>query len=182
VGALQGLLSWGGPLFSSNLTRKRTMFSSRNVYVLRPLHLSDPAELQTMRWYVTSFPDGAFELRRHKCANAAITVYGPKHERSRELYDLCLLECRRVMYDRLPSRPAMPGRLHGTREAWMAHYAHLLSSIEFTKFATLTKNLSPFVVVLIDPHSRRLDRNPTIGRQNLLWVLNGHPAAVPLFV
>ena len=126
-----------------------------------------------MRWYVTSFPDGAFELRRHKCANAAITVYGPKHERSRELYDLCLLECRRVMYDRLPSRPAMPGRLHGTREAWMAHYAHLLSSIEFTKFATLTKNLSPFVVVLIDPHSRRLDRNPTIGRQNLLWVLNG---------
>jgi hypothetical protein len=55
---------------------------------------------------------------------------------------------------------------------------------EFSKFVTLTKNLSPFVVVLIDPQSRsrRLDRNPTICRQNLLWVINGHPDAVPLFV
>jgi hypothetical protein len=52
---------------------------------------------------------------------------------------------------------------------------------EFSKFVTLTKSLSPFVVVLIDPQSRsrRLDRNPTICRQNLLWVTNGHPDAKP---
>jgi len=29
--------------------------------------------------------------------------------------------------------------------------------------------------------SRRLDRNPTIRRENLTWILNGHPNAVPLF-
>jgi len=65
----------------------------------------------------------------------------------------------------------------------MVNYAHLLSSAEFTKFATLTRNLSPLVVVLIDPQSRsrRLDRNPTISRRNLLWVIHGHPHAVPLF-
>jgi hypothetical protein len=39
------------------------------------------------------------------------------------------------------------------------------------------------LVVLIAPQSRsrRLDRNPTVGRENLLWILRGHPAAVPLF-
>jgi hypothetical protein len=45
----------------------------------------------------------------------------------------------------------------------MPRYAHLLDAGEFTKFAVLTRDLSPFVVVLIDPEarSRRLDRNPT---------------------
>jgi hypothetical protein len=48
----------------------------------------------------------------------------------------------------------------------------------------VTRNLSPFVVVLIDPQSRsrRLDRNPAISRKNLEWVLNGHPAAMHLFI
>jgi hypothetical protein len=65
----------------------------------------------------------------------------------------------------------------------MLRYAHLLNADEFTKFFTLTKGLNPFVVVLIAPHShsRRLDRNPRVTRQNLLWLLNGHPDAVPLF-
>jgi hypothetical protein len=65
----------------------------------------------------------------------------------------------------------------------MLRYAHLLYAHEFTKFVVLTKDLSPFVLLLIDPQSRsrRQDRNPTIGRQNLLWVINGHPDAVPLF-
>jgi hypothetical protein len=65
----------------------------------------------------------------------------------------------------------------------MLRYAHLLDAGEFTKFAVLTRDLSPFVVVLIDPEarSRRLDRNPTVTRQNLLWVLDGHPDAKPLF-
>jgi hypothetical protein len=97
-----------------------------------------------------------------------MVVYGLRHGRARELYVLCLLECRRVMFDTLPPRaPIAPGRLIGTREAWMVHYAHLLSADEFTKFATLTRSLSPFVVVLIDPQSRsrRLDRNPTISRR-----------------
>jgi hypothetical protein len=43
--------------------------------------------------------------------------------------------------------------------------------------------LAPFVILLVDPanRSRRQDRNPAIGRQNLLWVIDGHPGAVPLF-
>jgi hypothetical protein len=65
----------------------------------------------------------------------------------------------------------------------MRHYAHLLNADEFTKFVILVRDLSPFVIVLIDPESksRRRDRNPAIGRRNLEWVLNGHPDAVPLF-
>jgi hypothetical protein len=146
--------------------------------------LSDQAELQTMRWYVESFLNGAFELRRHQCADAAMAVYGLTHERSRELYDLRVLACRQVMYDTLPPRPAIaPGRLVGTRSAWMLRYAHLLDAAEFTKFVVLSHNLGAFIVMLIDPQSssRRLDRNPTVTRQNLLWILNGHPDAVPLF-
>jgi hypothetical protein len=65
----------------------------------------------------------------------------------------------------------------------MVRYAHLLDAAEFDKLVILARNLSPFIVLLIDPQSRsrRLDRNPTIGRQNLLWVIEGHPNAVPLF-
>jgi hypothetical protein len=58
-----------------------------------------------------------------------------------------------------------------------------VNSDELTKFVVLMRNLSPFVLVLISPESRsrRQDRNPAIGRENLLWIINGHPAAVPLF-
>jgi hypothetical protein len=46
-----------------------------------------------------------------------------------------------------------------------------------------TKGLNPFIILLIAPESRsrRLDRNPTVNRQNPLWVLYGHPDARPLF-
>jgi hypothetical protein len=146
--------------------------------------LTDPTEISMQRWYVDSFLDGAFELRRHECADAAMAVHSLNHTRSRELYDLTVLEVRRVLYDDLPPKqPIAAGRLVGTRGAWMTRYAHLMNAHEFTKFVTLTKNLSPFVIVLIDPQSRsrRQDRNPAIGRQNLLWIIHGHPSATPLF-
>ena len=65
----------------------------------------------------------------------------------------------------------------------MVRYRPLLSPAEFTKFVILTRNLGPFVLLLIDPDSgsRRQDGDPAIGRQNLESVLGGHPAAVPLF-
>ena len=49
---------------------------------------------------------------------------------------------------------------------WMTRYAHLMNSHEFSKFVVLTKGLSQFIRVLIDPQSRsrRLDRNPMICR------------------
>jgi hypothetical protein len=146
--------------------------------------LNDEAELSTQRWYVDSFTQDGFEARRHQCANAAMSVYSLSHARSRELYDLTMLEVRRVLYDDIKPKHAIPaGRLLGTRCAWMTRYEPLLTPSEFVKFVTLAKDLSPFVVLLVNPesHSRRRDRNPTIGRQNLEWVLSGHPAAVPLF-
>jgi hypothetical protein len=95
-----------------------------------------------------------------------------------------MLEVRRVVYDDIKRRePIAAGRLLGTRCAWMSRYKPLLNDPEFTKFAVLAKDLSPFILLLIDPESRsrRQDRNPAIGRQNLLWVIDGHPDAVPLF-
>jgi hypothetical protein len=65
----------------------------------------------------------------------------------------------------------------------MTRYAPLLDENEFTKFVGLMRNLSPFVLLLIDPQnrSRRQDRCPAITRRNLEFILDGHPDAVPLF-
>src|SRR3974377_2018946 len=98
---------------------------------------------------------------------------------------------------RLKTSPAKPEGRAGVRRLvyalftmpysriseWMTRYAHLMNSHEFSKFVVLTKGLSPFIRVLIDPQSRsrRLDRNPIICRHipvsdvltlflsNLLW-------------
>jgi hypothetical protein len=146
--------------------------------------LTEPLELAAQRWYIASFLADGFDSCRHECANAAMGAYSLSHERSRELYDLTMLEVRRILYDDVKRRPQIiPGQLNGTRCAWMTRYAPLLSPAEFTKFVILVRNLGPFVVMLIDPESRsrRQDRNPAIGRKNLEWVLNGHPDAAPLF-
>ena len=111
-------------------------------------------------------------------------VYNLRHERSRELYDLTVLEVRRVLYPDLPPRPQIaPGRLVGTRGAWMMRFAPLLNASEFTKFFVLARDLGPFVVLLVDPanRSRRQDRSAAVTRRNLEFVLNGHPDAVLLF-
>jgi hypothetical protein len=146
--------------------------------------LTDPLELSVQRWYIDSFTADGFESRRHECANAAMAVHNVSHGRSRELYDLTMLEVRRILYGDLKGRqPIVAGRLIGTRYAWLARYRPLLNESEFTKFVILVRNLSPFVLMLIDPErrSRRQDRNPAIGRQNLLWIINGHPSEKPLF-
>jgi hypothetical protein len=95
-----------------------------------------------------------------------------------------MLEIRRVLYDERKGKQPIPaGRLLGTRLAWMARYQPLLSEAEFTKFVILVRNLSPFVLMLINPQSRsrRQDRNPVIGRENLMCVLHKHPSATPPF-
>jgi hypothetical protein len=76
--------------------------------------LTDPVELSAQRWLVESFCADGFEHRRHECADAAMAVYGLNHDRSRELYDLTILELRRILYDNLSPRPQIaPGRLTG---------------------------------------------------------------------
>jgi hypothetical protein len=137
-----------------------------------------------MRWYVESFLGGAFELRRHQCAGAAQVVHGLSSERARQLYDLALLECRRVMHGSLPPWPAVePSRLIGRREAWMLRYLPLMNAAEFSKFFRLLRNLSPYVILIIDPSNRspRQDRCAKVTRRNIEFVLGGHPDALPLF-
>jgi hypothetical protein len=96
--------------------------------------LSDPHELEATRWLVDSFLAGAFELRRHECCDACTVVYGVGHDRARELFDLILLECRRLLYDDLPPRQLIAAaRLVGTRSHWVARFQPLLSADEFTK-------------------------------------------------
>jgi hypothetical protein len=146
--------------------------------------LSDSIEQDVQRWFVNSFINGAFELARHRCADAAMAVYGLSHSRSRELFDLTTLEIRRLMYGALPPRPAIvPGRLLGTRSAWLVTYRPLMDEGEFSKFFTLVRDLAPFVILLVDPinHSRRGDRSAQVSRRNIEFILSGHPAAVPLF-
>src|SRR5215469_14320417 len=97
---------------------------------------------------------------------------------------LTMLEVRRILYADLKRRaPVIPGKLLGTRCAWMSRYAPLLTADEFTKFVVLMRDLAPYLLFIIDPQNRghRSDRNPTIGRRNLELILNGHPDAVPLF-
>lgn len=146
--------------------------------------IEDANERDVQRWFVTSFCDERFSECRHQCANAAMAVYGVNHFRSRELYDLTMLEVRRVLYDDLQQRAQIaPGRLFGTRSSWLSRYASLMNPTEFTKFVALMRDLSPFVLLLIDPQarSRRPDRNPSISRKNIELILYGDPDAVPLF-
>ena len=50
------------------------------------------------------------------------------HSRSRELYDMTMLEVRRVLYPDLPPRRLIvPGQLLGTRYKWMVRYADLMN-------------------------------------------------------
>lgn len=146
--------------------------------------LSDEAEVSAQRWLIESFCQEGFASKRYVCTNHAASVFGLKPERAREIFDLSMLETRRVVFDVLPPQPTIAAaRLAGTRSAWMLRYAPLLDADEFSKFVTLTKGLNAFIVVLIAPktRSRRLDRNPTVSRQNLLWILHGQPDARALF-
>src|SRR4029077_20293914 len=97
-----------------------------------------------------------------------------------------MLEVRRALYDSVKQRTQIiPGRLLGTRSAWMSRYSPLLTESEFTRFVVLMRNLAPYLLLLIvDPtkaNNHRRDRNPTIGRQTLELILYGHPDAVSCF-
>ena len=81
-----------------------------------------------------------------------MNVFSLSHGWSRELYDLTMLEVRRVLYDDLPQRPQIPpGRLIGTRGAWMTRF----DAVEFTKFVTLTLNRRLSRLLRFRCHSRQ---------------------------
>jgi hypothetical protein len=148
--------------------------------------LTDQTELSAQCWFVESFLSDGFESRRHECANAAMGVYNLSHGRSRELYDLTMLEVRRILYDDVARnrRAIVPGQLNGTKIAWMTRYAPLMSvPVEFSKFVVLMRDLAPYVLLIVDRennNSHRHDRK-TVGRKNIELILNGNRDARPLF-
>jgi DNA-directed RNA polymerase specialized sigma24 family protein len=148
--------------------------------------LTDEIEISAQRWLIESFCQDGFAARRHTCSDICMGVYQLNHTRSRELHDLSALEVRRALYGDLKHREQIiPGRLLGTRSAWMTNYQSLLSLAEFTKFYFLMKNLAPYLLLLIvEPAkngSHRRDRSPAVDRRNLELILYGCPDAVPLF-
>jgi hypothetical protein len=141
------------------------------------------AEREAQKWYVESFIDAGFELRRHECADAAMKVYGLTHRRSRQLYDLTLLEIRRALWEETKHASVSRERLCGTKGLPLARYWNFLSPVEFTKFCCLMRDLAPYLVILVRPANaagiKAGDWNAV--RENLELILNGTPEATPLF-
>jgi hypothetical protein len=147
--------------------------------------LTDETEISAQRWFIESFCQEGFTARRHTCSDICMGVYQLSHARSRELHDLTALEVRRALYDDFkPPKRIASAELLGTRCAWMVDHRALMSESEFTKFVILLRGLAPYLLLIVDPAkngSHRRDRSPAVGRKNIELVLNGDPAAVPLF-
>lgn len=144
---------------------------------------TEAQERDAQKWYVESFIDAGFEMRRHQCADAAMKVYGLSHQRSRQLYDLILLEIRRALWDQTKHEPVTPAQLRGTKGLPLIRYTNFLTKAEFSKFAALMKDLAPLVVILVKPANEgRIKAGdwPAV-RENLKLVLDGTPEATPLF-
>jgi hypothetical protein len=138
-------------------------------------------ERECQKWYVQSFIDAGFQLRRHECADAAMKVYDLSHRRSRQLYDLTLLEIRRETWDETTHE--RPRDLRGTKGLPLLRYSNYLSKPEWPRFIGLMRDLAPYLVVLVKPDNERGIRAGTWSavRQNLEWILYGIPNATPLF-
>lgn len=141
------------------------------------------AERESQKWYLLSFWDAGFEMRRHECADACMKVYGLSHGRSRQLYDLTILSIRQTLWDETKHEPVTPANLCRTKGLPLLRYVNFLSPQEFSKFAALMNDLAPSLVVLVKPANEKRIRAgdwPAV-RENLELVLNGTPEAWPLF-
>jgi hypothetical protein len=145
---------------------------------------TDPFEREAQRWYVESFIDSGFELRRHECADAARKVYGLSHRRSRELYDFTLLEIRRILWQETKHGSPSRDGLAGTKSAPLLRYSNFLTPEEFGKLAVLMKDLATYLIILVKPENEAAIRRGEWEkvRENLLFILQGIPGATPLFV
>jgi hypothetical protein len=144
--------------------------------------VSDPGELQAMRWMVTSLVDASFDLKRHQIGDVAME-FGLTHARSRELCDATMLAIRRLLWDEIRPKTIGARSLRGTRQTPLAKYAPFLDEREFTKLVYLLRDLAPSQVV----EAKRANASaiaagdPTATRENLMLVLEGDPAARLLF-
>jgi Sigma-70 region 2 len=143
----------------------------------------DPYELQAQRWFIESFIDCGFRIRRHEASDAVMQVFGLDHARSRQLFDLTMVAVRREL---LPNRRltlVTPFDLRGTKIQALIRYAKYLSSEEFTRLATLLRDVAPSVVFTVNPENTFAMRHGDWQaiRENLLLVLNGSPTDRRLF-
>jgi hypothetical protein len=144
---------------------------------------TDSFEREAQRWYVESFIDAGFEMRRCECADAAMKVYGLSHRRARQLYDLTLLEIRRALWNEKKHSPVDLEQLRGTKGLPLLRYTNFLTPAEFSKFCLLMKDLAPYLVVLVKPGNETRIRAGQWDavRENLRLILEGMPEATPLF-
>jgi Sigma-70 region 2 len=140
-------------------------------------------ELSCSRWYLDSFIDAGFEMRRNEYAAAAKIVYGVAIARARELYDLTMLSIRRALYDPSRVRRIAPEELTCTKSNPWPLYAEYVSSEEFTKLVTLTRGLAPYILFVVNRNNekaiRKGDENAIRG--NLELILCGSETDGPLF-
>jgi hypothetical protein len=144
---------------------------------------TDPAELRAQKWYVESLISCAFKIRRHEASNCAMDVFGLDHVRSRQLFDLTMVAVRRELIPNRRLHPVSPFDLRGTKIQAVMRYAKYLSSAEFSRLATLLRDIAPSVVFTVRPANtaamRRGEREAI--RINLRLVLHGSPDDRPLF-
>jgi hypothetical protein len=144
---------------------------------------TDPYELAAERWLIDSFIDCEFRIRRYQAANSMSEVFGIGYSRSRWLFDTTLVAVRRQLTGDRRLTPIAPASLARTRSEALIRFAGYLSAPEFTKLATLMKDVPPNIILTIDPSRacaiRKGEPEPT--RMNLLLVLNGSPSDRRLF-
>jgi DNA-directed RNA polymerase specialized sigma24 family protein len=140
-------------------------------------------ELDAQRWFVDSFIDCGFHIRRHEASDAVMKVFGLDHSRSRQLFDLTMVAVRRELIPDRRLSPVTAFDLRGTKIQALVRYAKYLSSSEFTRLAVLLRDVAPSVVLTVNPRNgcaiRRGDWQAI--RFNLRLVLNGSPSDHPLF-
>jgi hypothetical protein len=144
---------------------------------------TDSYELAAQRWFVESFIDCGFHIRRHEASDAVMQVFGLDHSRSRELFDLTLIAIRRELLAGQRLKPISPRSLVQTRSAAIVKYVRFVSADEFTRLATLMRDVAPSIILTVNRHNVCAIRRgePEATRANLLLVLHGSPDDRRLF-
>jgi hypothetical protein len=132
-------------------------------------------ELEAQRWFIESFIDSGFRLRRHQASDGVMQVFNLDHSRSRQLFDLTMVAVRRELLPNRRLRLLGPLDLRGTKSEALMRYAKYLSSEEFTRLAVLLRDVAPSVVLTVNPCTACAVRKgePQATRSNLLLVLHG---------
>ena len=129
------------------------------------------------------FVDAGFTLKRHEAADSVMKVFNLTHRRSRQLYDLTMLEIRRQLIGERRLPLITPDLLRGTRSEALARYSRFLTEPDFSRLAILLRELAPSLVFGIRPENicriRKGDAEAT--GINLRLILDGKPTAKPLF-